>query len=425
MTELPTALTPALCRDCQTRVDPRNSRCSNCGSKSLLKHPELFDLTIAHLDCDAFFASIEKRDQPNLAAKPVIIGGGKRGVVATCCYIARINGVRSAMPMFQALKLCPDAVVIKPDMKKYSEAGHHIRDMMRALTPDVQPLSIDEAFLDLKGTEKLHHASPAETLLDLSHRIEEEVGITVSIGLSHNKFLAKIASDLKKPHGFSVIGKAETLDFLATKPISIIWGIGQKTTNKLAKSGLKAISQLQKMDQAELIRAHGNLGNRLYYLSRGIDKRDVSPETVRKSLSKETTFEHDIHDLDTLDSYIWRLSQEVSDSLKRNHIAGRTITLKLKTHRHKTITRQTHLSSPTHMMHVIYDAATLLLKKVHQGYSYRLIGVGVADLETADDFSTNDIADPRLNKKSAAERAMDSLTLKFGDKAVIKGRNLS
>ncbi|HCL48589.1 MAG TPA: DNA polymerase IV, partial [Rhodobiaceae bacterium] len=200
------ATQPALCRDClnSSTLEPHETRCPSCHSPRLIKHDELLQLGVAHLDCDAFYAAVEKRDNPELNDKPVIIGGGRRGVVSTCCYIARIHGVHSAMPMFQATKACPDAVIVKPDMEKYGRVGREVRDLMRELTPLVEPLSIDEAFMDLRGTERLHGGAPAESLMRLVNRIENEIGITVSIGLSHNKFLAKLASDLNKPRGFSI-----------------------------------------------------------------------------------------------------------------------------------------------------------------------------------------------------------------------------
>ena len=197
----------ALCRDCLAESGPAAKRCLACGSPRLLAHPERDLLSIAHVDCDAFYAAVEKRDDPSLADKPVIIGGRKRGVVSTACYVARTYGVRSAMPMFKALKACPHAVVIKPNMQKYVAAGRAVQKLMLELTPLVEPVSIDEAFLDLSGTERLHHGSPARTLARLAKRIEDELGITVSIGLAPNKFLAKVASDLAKPRGFSIIGR--------------------------------------------------------------------------------------------------------------------------------------------------------------------------------------------------------------------------
>ena len=218
-----------LCRDCiklsiSTKVP---QRCDSCGSPRIIAHVELAELTIAHIDCDAFFASIEKRDDPTLRTKPVIIGGGVRGVVSTCCYIARQSGIHSAMPISRAKKLCPNAVFIKPNMKKYAKASKQILTLMQQLTPLVEPVSIDEAFLDLGGTKKLHKGVPAQTLAKFALNIEKQLGISVSIGLSHNKFLAKIASDLDKPRGFSAIGVKETLSFLAPMPISTIYGVGK------------------------------------------------------------------------------------------------------------------------------------------------------------------------------------------------------
>ena len=195
----------SFCRDCLADVPERSPRCAGCGSPRLARHGELARMAIAHVDCDAFYATIEKRDDPSLADKPVIVGGGHRGVVATACYIARTFGVRSAMPMFEARRRCPHAHVIKPDMAKYVRVGREVRAMMEALTPQVEPLSIDEAFLDLTGTERLHGMMPAKTLARFAKRVEADIGITVSIGLSQNKFLAKIASDLDKPRGFSML----------------------------------------------------------------------------------------------------------------------------------------------------------------------------------------------------------------------------
>ncbi|MEL6379283.1 MAG: DNA polymerase IV, partial [Pseudomonadota bacterium] len=272
---------PFFCRRCLNFEENALARCKVCETTSIsaptVTHPELFDLSIAHLDCDAFYAAIEKRDDPSLADRPVIVGGGRRGVVTTCCYIARTYGVRSAMPMFKALAACPDAVVIRPDFEKYLTAGQTIRTMMRALTPLVEPLSIDEAFMDLSGTARMHGEPPAVTMARLQQAVAEEVGVTVSVGLSHNKFLAKIASDFDKPSGYFVIGRAETKCFLAAQPISLIWGIGRKTTARLAGDGLYTIAQLQAMDAKTLAARYGETGLRLARLAHGDDSRSVSP----------------------------------------------------------------------------------------------------------------------------------------------------
>ena len=213
----------SFCRDCLSDAADSATRCAACRSPRLARHPELHSLTIAHVDCDAFYATIEKRDNPDIADKPVVVGGGTRGVVAAACYVARTYGVRSAMPMFEAKRRCPDAIVIKPNMAKYVQVGREVRRAMFALTPLVEPLSIDEAFLDLNGTERLHGKSAAKALAGFATKVERDLGITVSIGLSANKFLAKIASDLDKPRGFAVLGAAEAVSFLASKPVGFIY----------------------------------------------------------------------------------------------------------------------------------------------------------------------------------------------------------
>ena len=318
-----TAAQPGFCRDCLTSAPPEGSRCPACGSPRLIRHAELFRLAIAHLDCDAFYAAIEKRDNPELADKPVIVGGGKRGVVATACYIARIRGVRSAMPMFQALKACPDAVVVRPNFEKYGRVGREVRSLMQEMTPLVEPLSIDEAFMDLAGTERLHHAPPALALARLQRRVETEIGITVSIGLSFNKFLAKIASDLEKPRGFSVIGEAEATSFLAPKPVGLIWGVGKTMQARLAADGIHTIGSLQRMDEAELGRRYGSMGLRLARLSRGDDRRSVDPRGEAKSVSAETTFDTDLADPHELKAILRALSEKVSRRLKKGGTGGR------------------------------------------------------------------------------------------------------
>src|SRR6185436_7251201 len=331
------------CRDCGARQAPGAAtavRCAKCRSPRLVRHSELFGLTIAHIDCDAFYAAIEKRDNPAIRDRPLIIGGATRGVVSTCCYIARISGVRSAMPMFKARKLCPDAIVLPPNMAKYQKAGKEVRALMLELTPLVEPLSIDEAFLDLTGTEQLHKSSAAESLARLALKIEREIGITVSIGLSHNKFLAKIASDLNKPRGFSVIGKEETLSFLADKPVRFIWGIGQKTSESLAKDGLTTLGQIQAMAERDLVARYGKLGAHLWHLARGQDERIVDPEGETKSVSAETTFDVDIAAFDALARELWPLCEKVSERLKRAGLAGGNVHLNLKAAGFRIVSRQ-------------------------------------------------------------------------------------
>ena len=415
---------PSLCRDCLTEFETAR-RCPACASPRVLSHPELFDLSIAHMDCDAFYASVEKRDNPELADKPVIIGGGRRGVVSTACYVARIRGVRSAMPMFQALKLCPDAVIIKPRMQAYVEVSRHIRDMMEELTPDVQPLSLDEAFMDLSGTRRLHGAPPAVMLARLVRRMKQELGLTGSIGLSHNKFLAKVASDLDKPRGFSIIGKAETAAFLSDKPVRLIWGIGPAAQDSLEKAGIRSFSDLLRWDKDALTARFGAMGDRLWHLARGEDARKVSAHEPVKSISNETTFFEDTARTDLLDGHIWRLSEKVADRAKARQIAGRVVTLKLKRADHSTITRRVSLRDATQMADTIYRTARGLFDQVADQGPFRLIGCGLSHLcDEKDADKSGDLLDPGALQRSDAERATDRIRDRFGSDAIVKGRAL-
>ncbi|WP_299349603.1 DNA polymerase IV [uncultured Shimia sp.] len=413
---------PALCRDCLTQFKTE-ARCPGCGSLRISRHPELFDLSIAHMDCDAFYASVEKRDDPEIRDKPVIIGGGRRGVVSTACYVARIRGVRSAMPMFQALKLCPDAVVIKPRMSLYVEISREIRKMMDELTPDVEPLSLDEAFMDLTGTKKLHGRPPAVMLARLVKRMKDELGLTGSIGLSHNKFLAKVASDLEKPRGFSVIGKAETAEFLHDKPVRLIWGIGPVAQETLDKAGIHTFADLLRWDQEDLTARFGSMGYRLWHLARGQDKRRVSAHTPIKSISNETTFFEDTGNSDILDGHLWRLSEKVSDRAKAQRKAGRVVTLKLKRANHSLISRRVALRDATQMADTLYSTARGLFDQVGNQGPYRLIGVGLSDLVTEENADLSaDLLDPQAAKRREAERATDAIRERFGSDAILKGR---
>jgi DNA polymerase-4 len=413
-----------LCRDCLTQFET-GARCPACRSPRILAHAELNDLSIAHMDCDAFYASVEKRDNPDLRDKAVIVGGGTRGVVSTCCYLARIHGVRSAMPMFQALKLCPDATVVKPRMSVYVETSRAIRALMEELTPAIEPLSLDEAFLDLTGTTRLHGAPPAVMLARLVKRMEDELGLTGSVGLSHNKFLAKIASDLDKPRGFSVIGRAETEAFLRPKPVRIIWGVGTATQAALDGAGIRTIADLLRWDRGDLNARFGQMGERLWHLSRGQDHRRVNRDERLKSISKETTFFDDTSDADLLDGHIWRLSEQVADRAKAKHLSGRTVTLKLKRADFTLITRRHSLTDPTQLTDRIYRCAKDLFEQSANKGPYRLIGVGISDLAPEAEADLNrDLLDPNAPKRAAAERAADAIRARFGKEAIIKGRAL-
>jgi DNA polymerase IV len=415
---------PALCRDCLATFEDA-LRCPRCGRPRVLRHPELFTLSVAHMDCDAFYASVEKRDDPSLRDKPLIVGGGRRGVVTTACYIARIKGVRSAMPMFEALRLCPEAAIVRGRMEVYAEVSRAIRALMEDLTPAVEPLSLDEAFLDLTGTEKLHHAPPAVMLAGLARRVEAELGLTVSIGLSHNKFLAKIASDLDKPSGFSVIGKAETLDFLAAKPVRLIWGVGEVTRQALERSGIRTFADLRRWEKTDLHARFGSGGDRLWHLARGEDHRRVSANAPVKSISNETTFGEDTVDQDILEGHLWRLAQKVTDRAKAKGVAGRVVTRKLKRHDHRLLTRRQALRDPTQIADRLYRATRDLFAQVSDTGPFRLIGVGLSDLlpESSADLS-GDLLDAEAGRRADAERATDRIRARFGSDAIVKGRAL-
>ncbi|MGA7484642.1 MAG: DNA polymerase IV, partial [Bradyrhizobium sp.] len=381
-------------------------------------HHALASLTFAHVDCDAFYATVEKRDNPALADKPVIVGGGKRGVVSAACYISRTFGVRSAMPMFKALALCPSAVVVPPDMAKYVRVGREVRRAMQALTPLVEPLSIDEAFLDLSGTQRVHGMIPAKVLARFAQTIERDVGVTVSVGLSCNKFLAKIASDLDKPRGFAALDQEEARTMLADKPVNFIFGVGPATQERLVQRGYRLIADLQRADETELMKQFGGEGQRLWRLARGIDGRRVVADRGAKTISSETTFENDIRDFTTLEKMLWRLSEKVSARLKNSELAGSTITLKLKTADFRQRTRSQSIHAPTQLAAKIFAISREMLAKEIDGTAFRLMGTGVSALRSGSDAHDTDMLDRR---SADAERAIDGLRKKFGEAAVIRG----
>jgi DNA polymerase IV len=411
-------VTSSFCRDCLADALQPSARCRACGSPRLVCHDELAKLAIAHVDCDAFYATIEKRDDPSLAAEPVIVGGGRRGVVAAACYVVRTYGVKSAMPMFEALRLCPHAKVIRPNMEKYVQVGREVRQMMLALTPLVEPLSIDEAFLDLSGTERLHGMWPAKALARFAAEVEAKLRITVSIGLSCNKFLAKVASDLDKPRGFAVLSASEAPEFLAPRPIGFIFGVGKASAERYARDGFHRIADLQRASEVELMRRYGDEGRRLARLSRGIDARSVSADREAKSVSSETTFERDISDFRALERILWSQTEEVSARLKAKNLAGATVTLKLKTAAFKIRTRARSLESPTQLAGKIFAAGRGLLEREADGTKYRLLGIGVSSITDGAQADPADLVDGRA---ALAEHAVDNVRARFGDDAVVKG----
>ncbi len=411
-----------LCRDCGRRPPSDAATCPGCGSSRIARHDELHRLAIAHLDCDAFYATIEKRDRPELCDVPVIVGGRRRGVVAACCYIARTYGVRSAMPMYQALKACPDATVVTPDMKKYTAVGREVRAMMGSLTPLVEPLSIDEAFMDLAGTESIHRASPAETLAVLARRVEKELSITVSIGLSYNKFLAKIASDLDKPRGFAVIGRADAPAFLADKPVGLLWGVGEAMRRRLANDGITLIGDLGRLDETELVARYGTIGRRLSKCSRGEDDRPVDPDSEARGMSSEITLDVDIAEAERLRPILWQLAETLARRMRKAGIAGRGVTLKLKTADFRIITRSRRLKNATRSAEEMYQTAEPLLAREANGRAFRLIGIGAHDLVEAERVAQGDLFGGAGAGENKLDKAVDAVRDRFGDDAIVKGR---
>lgn len=401
---------------------PEDQRCPHCGSPRVIDHPELESLAIAHIDCDAFYATIEKRDDPEIRDRPVIVGGGQRGVVAAACYVARIYGVRSAMPMFKALKACPDAVVIRPNMAKYQAVGRQVRELMLELTPLVEPLSIDEAFLDLSGTEVLHRASPAKSLAGLVKRIEQQIGVTASVGLSYNKFLAKVSSDLDKPRGFAVIGQADAQDFLKDQPVSLIWGVGKALGRTLERDGIRRIGDLLAYQEPVLEGRYGAMGRRLFRFSRGQDQRSVDPNSPTKSISAETTFNQDLSEQESLVSRLWPLCETVARRLKRANLAGHSVVLKLKTDRFQLLTRSRRLADPTQLAETIYRTGTQLLQAEADGRRFRLIGIGANDLVDGALADPPNLFDHASQHDAEVERAIDAIREKLGPDAIGKGR---
>ncbi len=417
---------PALCRDCLAVVgDPASpAHCTACEGTRIVAHPELFDLTIAHVDCDAFYASVEKRDRPELAAKPVIVGGGVRGVVTAACYVARIYGVRSAMPMFKALKACPDAVVIRPNFAKYVAVGRQVRTMMATLTPLLQPLSIDEAVLDLAGTQALHGAPPAVVLARFAREVERSIGVTVSIGLAANRLLAKIAAGRDKPRGFAVIGAVEAAALLAPEPVRLLPGVGPTLAHRLAAQGITLLCHLQALNDRDARRRLGDDGPSLVRRARGEDDRRVDPSRETKSISAETTFDADLTRLPDLQSHLWRLAEKLARRLKEHELAAGGVVLKLKTTDFAIRTRAARLPSPTVLPDRLFDAASVLLAREATGTAFRLIGIGANPLLPLEEADRGDLADTETPRRAATQAAIDTLRQRFGDGVIGRGRGL-
>ena len=413
---------PVLCRDCLNKRWRDASRCPACGSPRAVDLERAAGLDIAHVDCDAFYASVEKRDNPALSDRPLIVGGsGPRGVVATCCYIARTVGVRSAMPMARARALCPDAVVLPPDMAKYARVGREIRTLMQGLTPLVEPLSIDEAFLDLAGCEGANGAGAAETLARFARRVEGEIGVSVSVGLSFCKFLAKMASDLDKPRGFALMRREEAKAWLAPQGVGRLWGVGKAGQQRLEKLGFRLIGDLQGVDEWAAAARLGDDGRRLWRLAQGIDERPVRPERETKSISSETTFDFDVDDREELTRVLLGHCDRVAARLRKAGLAAGGVTLKLRLPDFSLRSRSRGGLPRTQLAPRLFAAASALLEAQPEGTAYRLIGVAATDLGPADGADEADLIDRNAGREKSREAAIAVLRDKFGVAAVERG----
>lgn len=374
---------------------------------------------VIHIDMDAFFAAIEQRDNPALRGHPVIIGGcGQRGVVSTASYEARRFGIHSAMPMSQARRLCPHGVFLPPDGRKYVRVSGQIMAILRSFSPLVEPLSLDEAFLDAGGMEWLW-PSPAALAAAIKTRIRQETGLTASAGVAANKFLAKLASDLKKPDGLVVIPPQEAQATLAPLPVSRLWGIGEKAATMLQRHGIHTIGQLQALPLPELSGLCGDHQAReLYQLCRGRDDRPVTPPGPPKSLGRETTFAEDIASRPLLEKHLLALADKVAFRLRRAGMAGRCVTLKIRYAPFDTITRRHTLSAPAALAEEIYAAARALLAPLPVK-PVRLLGITVSSLVPAG-TSQLSLFQQSNSKRQALAAAVDRLTEKYGSGVITR-----
>ncbi|NLM38311.1 MAG: DNA polymerase IV [Firmicutes bacterium] len=375
---------------------------------------------------DAFFAAIEQLDNLAYRGKPVIVGGlpHERGVVSTCSYEARKYGVRSAMPLREAARRCPHGIFVPGRMQRYWEVSAAIMKLLREYTPMVEPLSCDEAFLDVTGSEQLF--GPAEAIArQIVDRIAAELQLSASVGVAPNKFLAKLASDLEKPGGFVVVREEDALSFLAPLPIARIWGVGPKTTAQLQKMGLKTIGDLQALTLTYLRDSLGDLGIHLYWLARGIDDRPVETGTVVKSIGHETTFQEDTDDREFLAEILWHLSEKVARRLRRKGLVGKVITIKLRDQDFQTITRRTTLYQATDFEEVIYQTALQLAEANAWGAKpLRLIGVSVSALQARENSQAPLFAESAETDLRALHQTLDRIRERFGEDAITRARFL-
>ena len=377
---------------------------------------------ILHLDVDAFFASVEEILDPSLKGKPLIVGARpeQRGVVASASYAARAFGVRSAMPTAQALRLCPQAIVLPPPHKVYREYSARMMAILSEYSPLIEPLSLDEAFLDVTGCQA-RWGSPEELAHHLQERLEVELGLSASVGLAANKLVAKIASGLEKPRGFVVVPHGKEAEFLAPLPVEKLWGVGEVTARSLHEMGVFTIGQLAELPAAQLEARFGRRGRDLYRQARGMDDRPVVAEREEKSLSREVTFAEDIGDRQVLRKTLLSLSEDVARRLRKRGLRGRTVKLKLRYSDFTTLTRQVTLDAPTDLEQVIFEQAARLLEKAwDKRRKVRLIGVGVSKFELEERqlslFEGTD--EGKVEKLRRLSQAVDRIRGKYGDEAI-------
>jgi len=376
---------------------------------------------ILHVDMDAFYASVEERENPELVGKPLIVGGTSegRGVVAAANYAVRKFGVHSAMPTSTALRLCPQAIVVRPRLDFYAAVSGQIREILHRFTPLVEPLSLDEAFVDVTGSEPLFGPS-AEIGRRIKREIHESTRLVASVGVAPNKFLAKIASDLEKPDGFVVVDSAGVQDFLDPLPVGRLWGVGRVTGGILDRLGIRSIGDVRKASLAILQQHFGKAGDHLWQLAHGIDERRVIPDREAKSISHETTFAVDIDDREVLRAWLVELAEQVGSRLRRHNLRGRTVEIKIRLADFHTITRAKTLPEPTDITGEIRRTAVELFEgcSAAAGRRIRLLGVGVSGLDGGFHTQKSLFPDEGQFKQSQLDEAADQIRGRFGPKAL-------
>ena len=376
---------------------------------------------IIHVDMDAFYASVEERDRPKLCGKPVIVGGTPegRGVVAAANYVVREFGVHSAMPTSTALRLCPDAIVLRPRIDYYAEISQQIHDVFHHYTPLVEPLSLDEAFLDVTGSVQLF-GSADEIGRRIKQDIKDEVQLVASAGIAPNKFLAKLASDLDKPDGFVSVQADAIQEFLDPLSVGRIWGVGRVTGEALDQLGIKTIRQLRNIPRESLDRRFGKMGEHVWNLARGIDNRAVVPDREAKSISHETTFARDVEDIEILRSWLMALTEQVARRLRRHSLRGRIIQLKVRYNDFDTITRSQSLPEPTNSTDVLWQVASGLLdsRLPNRRLCVRLIGIGVSNIDDSDHKQQLMFDEEGGGRSEKLDEVTDQIKDRFGTDAI-------